>query len=260
LLDALIVWQSIVGSRYEKHWPRLKVQGAKARDRSQLSLATVLPSSMRRSPRSNGFTLVELLLAVAVMVMLVGAVVFSFSTLLTGSQLDEGVTQFENLVRLARAHAGNTGRRVQLTFKEEVTANGAVVGNPSVTWESDPVTNPGRFQKLWEVTPVIESVNEFIAIDSSRRSGTDEATPREGEPREWSEAGAEAPPWLTPVTFYADGSADSAEIVLVSRDTDDTRRVVLHIEGITGALRRETSPSDTVASTTGKDALVEEAR
>jgi hypothetical protein len=194
------------------------------------------------------------------MVMLVGAVVFSFSTLMTGSQLDEGVTQFENLIRLARAHAGNTGRRVQISFQEEVTADGVVVGRSSVTWEPDAIGNPGAFERLWEVSQVIDSVNELIAIDSSRRTGTDEASPEEGEPREWTEPGAEAPPWLAPVMFYADGSAESAQIVLVSRDTDDTRRVVLRIEGITGALRRETSPSDSVASTTGKDALVEEAR
>lgn len=247
MLDALDVWQLIVERKDRLCTGQLKVDAC-----PQRRCGATLPS--------KGFSLVELLLAVAIMAMLVAAVVFSFSTLLTGSQLDEGVTQFENLVRLARAHAGNTGRRVQLAFQEEVTPEGAVVGKPIVIWEPDPVANPGKFEKLWEVSQVIESVNEFIAIDSSRQSGTDEASVESGEPRGWSEAGAEAPPWLTPVTFYADGSADSAEIVLVSRDTDDARRVVLHVEGITGALRRETSPSDSVASTTGKDALVEEAR
>ena len=244
MLDSLIVWQSIVDSKVQKH----RAVQSRVEGRRFTSAAT------------RGFSLVELLLAVAVMVMLVAGVVFSFSNLLTGSQLDEGVTQFENLVRLAQAHAGNTGRRVQLAFEEEVTAEGTVVGKPRVIWEPDPVGHPGLFEKLWEVSQVIESVNEFIAIDSSRRSGTGEAPLAEGEPREWTGAGAEAPPWLTPVTFFADGSADSAELVLVSRDADDTRRVVLHIEGITGALRRETSSSDSVASTTGKDAQVEEAR
>src|SRR5438093_8252044 len=38
----------------------------------------------------GGFTLVELLLALVLMLMLAGAVVFSFSTLLRGRQLDEG--------------------------------------------------------------------------------------------------------------------------------------------------------------------------
>jgi hypothetical protein len=195
------------------------------------------------------------------MVLLVGAVVFSFSTLMTGSQLDEGAEQFENLVRLARAHAANTGRRVQLTFQEEVTES-SVVGKATVLWEPDPIGEPGRFQTFWEMSPVVNSVNELVAIDSARRSGTPEASQGlGGEPRsEWNEAGMEAPPWLTPIMFYADGSADSAEIVLVSRDSDDTRRVVLHMEGITGSLRRETNSPDSIASTAGKDALVEEAR
>jgi prepilin-type N-terminal cleavage/methylation domain-containing protein len=210
---------------------------------------------------TGGFTLFELLLAVAVLALLVSAVVFSFSSFMTGSQLDEGVTQFENLVRLARAHAANTGRRVQLGFQEDITPEGVVVGKSSVVWEADPVGNPGRFEKLWELSRLTESIDEFIAIDSARRSGTGEASLDVGGPgSEWVEAGAEAPPWLTPVTFFADGSADSAEIVLISRDTEDKRRVVLRLEGITGTLRREATPSNSVASGAGRDALVAEAR
>src|SRR5689334_13185487 len=65
-----------------------------------------------------GFTLVELLLALALMLLLVSAMVFSFSTLLRGRQLEEGATQMESLLRFARAHAASTGRRVQLVFED----------------------------------------------------------------------------------------------------------------------------------------------
>src|SRR5437016_5427835 len=65
----------------------------------------------RPGPRPNmagqAFTLVELLLALALMLVLVSAVVFSFSTLLNGTRLEEGTGQVESLIRFARAHAAN---------------------------------------------------------------------------------------------------------------------------------------------------------
>jgi hypothetical protein len=63
-----------------------------------------------------------------------------------------------------------------------------------------------------------------------------------------------------PITFYADGSSDSAEIRLVSRNGEDSRRVVLHLEGITGSLRREILAAADQPASTGKSATVEEAR
>ena len=207
-----------------------------------------------------GFTLVELLLSVAIVLLLVGAVVFSFSSLMKGSQLDEGVDQFENLIRLARAEAANNGRRVQMIFQEEVTAESSVVGKVTVQWEPDPLGKPGQLETLWPVTPVVNNVNEMIAIDSTRRSGIGEATLSAGESEvQWTAGGAEAPPWLVPVTFYADGSSNSAEIRLVSRNGEDSRRIVLHLEGITGSLRREILAAEQAAAT-GKSAPAEEAR
>jgi hypothetical protein len=42
-----------------------------------------------------------------------------------------------------------------------------------------------------------------------------------------------------PITFHPDGSGESAEIVLRSRDVDDLRRVTVRIAGLTGSIRRE---------------------
>src|SRR6185436_18969580 len=66
------------------------------------------------------FTLVELLLVVGLLLVLLGAMVFSFSTLRKGASLDEGTTQLEALLRFARAHAAHTGRQVQIAFEEEI--------------------------------------------------------------------------------------------------------------------------------------------
>src|SRR5690242_10994810 len=90
-------------------------------------------------PAGSGFTLVELLLTVALLMLLLGAAVISFSTLLHSSELEEGVNQLEGLVRFARAHAANTGKKVQLTF-QELTAEGvlAPMGTVQAVWEPDP--------------------------------------------------------------------------------------------------------------------------
>ncbi len=66
----------------------------------------------------SGFTLIELLLTVVVLLLLLGALVINFGGLQQGVKLDEGAEQFESLIRFARAHAANTGCRVQLTFEE----------------------------------------------------------------------------------------------------------------------------------------------
>src|SRR5438552_7992898 len=93
-----------------------------------------------RSPAQSaarGFTLIELLLALALLLMLVGAVVFSFSTLLRGRQLEEGATQLESLLRFARAHAANTGHRVQILFVGDADSDGPAA-TIRVAWEPDP--------------------------------------------------------------------------------------------------------------------------
>ena len=78
----------------------------------------------------RAFTLVELLLAVALLVLLLGAVVFNFSSLQRGATLDEGVNQIGALIRYARAQAASSGRQLQLSFE------------PHLTWRSADTTPP----------------------------------------------------------------------------------------------------------------------
>ena len=194
-----------------------------------------------RGGAGRGFTLVELLLSVAVVLLLVAAVVFSFSTLLTGSQLDEGLAHFEQLVRLARAHSANTGRQVHMTFHEEVTPEGSVVGTIKLAWEPDPIGTPGVLEPVWTLSDVARRVNEMVAIDRSQLTGDSYNAANHAD--RYSEAGnsfAEAPPWLAPIRFYPDGASDSAEVFLVSRDPEDHRKAVARLEGITGGLQLDT--------------------
>ena len=187
-------------------------------------------------PAGSGFTLIELLLTVVLLLMLAGAAVISFSSLLQRSELEEGVNQLEGLVRFARAQAANTGKKVQLTF-QELTADGllAPMGTVGAVWEPDPVGKPGEFVTLPEAALMTRSVNELLWFDEVRE-GENQA-PASAEPG--GETLEEVAYGFEPITFYPDGSSDTAEIIISARSPEETRKVALKISGITGTIRRE---------------------
>ena len=178
-------------------------------------------------PTGRGFTLVELLLTVMLLLLLASAAVISFSTLLSGSELEEGAAQMEGLMRFARAHAANTGKKVQLVFEEQTTDGMAVpLGNVRVLWESDPIGFPGNLTELGEAARMDKSVNNLVQVEDVHW------------PEEAGVVPAQEQISFAPITFYPDGSSDSAEIILASRAAEETRRVFIRITGITGAIRR----------------------
>lgn len=193
--------------------------------------------AMHRRHANRGFTLTELLLSVVLLLMLVGSAVFSFSSLQRDAQLDEGVLRVEALMRLAKAHAANSGRQVQVVFtpEEETVSTGSVV---RVMWEPEPLTKPGEFVELTTANPVADSVNELVLIETPKppeadnRETSDFAKTAPNEDAALSETAA--PP--ATISFYPDGSSDPAEIIVASRNTEDLRRVSLQLMGTTGSM------------------------
>ena len=136
--------------------------------------------------RRGGFTLVELLLAVTLLAGLMGAAVFGFSSLQRSAQLNEGVERLETAMRFARAHAANTGRKVQVVVttaeasssSSSSTDPSASVGSGngdepfnslSILWEADPARAPGVFESIPSLSGDVADVSELVEIRSVGR-------------------------------------------------------------------------------------------
>ncbi len=213
---------------------------------------------LTRSPRkcSPGFSLVELLLAVALILVLLGAVVFNFSNLQQNAALDEGATQFESLIRYLRAHASNTGRKVRLSFEEDAGGGLLVpLGNLAVAWEPDPLGQPNEFAALPETADFVKSILDVISIENVRPVATG-FVPAASSAEPGSDVRTEAPVPVAepstlgfpPIYFYPDGSCDAAEVIIASRNGEDSRRIVLRLAGLTGAVQRRTLVTDAASS------------
>ena len=196
-----------------------------------------------------GFTLIEQLLTVVLVLLLLGAVVYNFSSATTGARLDEGATQVEALFRFARAHAESTGKQVRILFPEAESGDNAELlsaESPGTTvrvmWEADPVGAPGVFQDLPEAASYVQSISDLVSIQQVQPTTPGAETT--GEPVAADDApdaaiaeAARSP--FTVVTFYPDGTGDSVEIVLASRNADDARRFTVRVAGLTGTIRRQ---------------------
>jgi type II secretion system protein H len=218
---------------------------------------------IRFKPSRSGFSLVELLLTLVLILCLAAAAVFSFTAVYRGANLDEGLDRMQALIRFAQAEAATTGRKVRLQF--EPAALGAVpVGSKAdetaesfqagtemrrirVTWEPDYLTSPGVFESFTNKAWSEEMVNELVGIKQVTPLGAEASaaashsgsanlplgTEISTETADVETFGSEDFP---AITFYPDGSSDSAEIVIASLNQDDQRRLAVRISGILGTV------------------------
>ncbi len=217
------------------------------------------------SLHSGGFTLVELLLAVALLALLLAAVAFNFSSLQQGQALEQGASQFESLLRLARAHAALSGHNVLVAL---VPASASTAGGPSqdpvppdamalaVLAQPDPLRNPSLLVPIPGATALLPSLAELIQIEVPLPQGTPlqgDAGPGPGlsssnnvpdasNPSAYPPAAESQGPGLPSVqsllTFRPDGSANATSFTLVSTDPDDTRRLLLAFDPISVSFQR----------------------
>ena len=141
------------------------------------------PTTLQARSRRGGFTLVELLLAVTLLGGLMAAAIFGFSSLQRSAQLNEGVERVETAMRFARAHAANTGRKVQVVVTTTEASSPSAdsspstpAGNPSdsnqslsILWEADPARAPGVFEAIPSLSGDVADVSELVEIRSVGR-------------------------------------------------------------------------------------------
>jgi Tfp pilus assembly protein FimT len=214
-----------------------------------------IPPGHRRRSAGPGFTLVELLLTVSLLLLMVGAGILNFGPAQGGSRLDEGATQVESLFRYARAQAASSGRTVRIVFPDgepvpSGTNSTSTAQGIQVAWETDPLGAPGQFEAMADAKPYTTQIDELVRVRPSRAQAP--AAPISAGPSSSSSssstspspmassAGGDAPsaPQALTLLFYPDGSSDSAEVVLGSLDEGDAKQMAVKLSGLTGVLRR----------------------
>jgi type II secretory pathway pseudopilin PulG len=210
----------------------------------------VARTGLKQLNAGAGFTLVELLLAVVLVLLLIGAMVFNFSGLQRGAALEEGARQVEALLRFARAESANCGKPIQLIVP--VGDAGGTSNSTSglhLVWEPDPIASPGTFVTMPGAGEFLRGLNDLIRVERVRlgpppqieRESSDPATSAvpPGSAAGGASTDRDGPDAAEViVNFYPDGSSDSAELLLASSSTEDLRKIVIQLMGVTGTVRR----------------------
>jgi len=179
----------------------------------------------------------EILLALAIMGLLLGALAVNWSALAGGRDLEEGAGRLETALRMARADAANHGRRIRLAFDE-------MDGRFIVFWEADPMGEPGRFTEYTACT-----WDDYVSMDRIRLERCELVGLSVYQVMKMSTpggAGASAGP--AAITFEPDGSSDSALLEVSAVDEREVRHVIIELEGLTGTVTsRILSPEELAA-------------
>jgi len=197
-----------------------------------------------RQRADQAVTLVELLLSIALLMVLAGAIVFNFSSLQSNRQLDEGLARLESLLGFARAHAAHSGQPVYLTL--EASDDGIESESRlQMKWEPRPFEEPGALTNLTVLPPIADAVNELVAVtvftepDTELEDASSLLMSNDALSDATLEAASGEAASTSSFAFFPDGSSDSAKLLVTSRDSEDDRRFLLELVGLTGAVRKK---------------------
>lgn len=173
----------------------------------------------------------ELVLAVSLLGLLFGALLLNLPGWSRARQLEAGSDRFETLLYMARADAANLGRRLRVAFRQDEQGTAQI----ELLWEADPLGAPEQFTAYSACTWLHYVPTGLVEVTSCQLQGQDAY-------RLMATGAAEAldSPEVTldAVTFYPDGSCDSAVIELAAADPRDRRKVIIEIDGLTGSITR----------------------
>lgn len=127
-------------------------------------------TSSRRSANTqishgmSGFTLVELMVAMAIMVVFVSSAVPSFGTMVRNNRLEAEQMEFTSSVALARSEAAKRGVPVMLSALTPTTP-GNEFGNGWAVWVDS--NNDGSYQPATETIRVHQALSSDIRLASA---------------------------------------------------------------------------------------------
>jgi len=195
------------------------------------------PGKIRRPPRragprpphagtGPGFTLVEVVLAVALVVVLVSMGIIALGRWYDTGRLPEGARRLESILRMARADACARGRRVQFGFDGDTL-------QPAITWEPKPLEEPGQFLPHPGVWAHDLPAEDLRVIRCERRGSDAMRVLTYGDGRELTSDEGNV---LQAVTFYPDGSFDSAILEVAGRNESELRVGRIDLDGVSGKI------------------------
>lgn len=182
--------------------------------------------SQSRAASRAAFTLMEILLVVAVIATMATVVVLSLSGWTAQAGFDEGVSRFETALRMARADAADRNVRLRLAFDAD--------GNAHVLYEPKPLEEPGTFSEFLDCT-----WGDFLGmglVRVSRCELTGSSAYRVLNPLGGSPGGGDDEAVLDTLTFHPDGTSDTALVELRPMSDTDPRRALIRVGGPAGLL------------------------
>ena len=182
--------------------------------------------------RAGGFTLLEILIVLALLVIMVGFAWPMMESQITAAQLPESANRVRDMLFMARAEAALEHRRVRVRFVPEEQ-------NPIIEYEPDAILRPDEWEPVksaWAQEPMLLAdiqvhdvlpgrpvYLEPISVDSSPDE-VQEASAKEQEDAAEFDASAadsgmdnedgEVDETRPPIIFEADGSTDWATIIV----------------------------------------------
>lgn len=204
----------------------LKIGRMKAR------VSGVSPAARGKSHRVCGraFTLLEVILTLTLVAMLAAVAAVTVGAGGSRRQFAAAVGRFGTMFRMARAEAANHGCRFMVSFESDSTDPSHAV---RVLWESDHLAQPGVFtdyvSSTWTSLLPRDDVRVMrcgLVGPSAYRTLADEMA--------GSDDDEDA---LENITFYPDGSSDSAVIELAPADETDGQRAAIYIDGVNATIR-----------------------
>ena len=215
--------------------------------------------------------MIETLLVLALILLVAGLTISSFSGSSDQAKRDEGVQRLAALFKSARAEAAGQGRRVRLSFPG---------GQPLLEVEADPLNTPGLFTSLdawWadkaalddplRVTAVALDGNAGLvaaqiqaqgdgtgtssagqtAAANQSSSANQTAAAGQGQDQDTSSSGQAGQEALPYILFRPDGSSDGATVT-ISDTTSQTPETAwtrqIQLSGVDGSIQILTPPDD----------------